>query len=89
VGDLLYPENDEYTWLIARSSSGNTHWGDRLLRYLFYEVPHFIMERKMFLKLASLTPFAGPLIMLLLACMAFGGILQNVRWRRNESLAST
>lgn len=40
-----------------------------------------------FLKLASLTPVVGPLIMLLLACMAFGGILLNVKWRRNKALA--
>jgi hypothetical protein len=40
------------------------------------------------LKLASLTPFVGPLIMLMLACMAFGGILQNVKWRRSKTPAS-
>lgn len=42
-----------------------------------------------FLKLASLTPFVGPLVMLLLVCMAFGGILQNVKWKRNKVLAIT
>lgn len=36
------------------------------------------------LKLASLTPVIGPLIMLLLACMAFGGILMNIKWRRSD-----
>jgi len=35
-----------------------------------------------FLKLASLTPMVGPLVMLLLACLAFGSILQNIRWRK-------
>lgn len=40
-----------------------------------------------FLKLASLTPFVGPLIMMLLVCMAFGGLLQNISWRRNNKLA--
>lgn len=39
------------------------------------------------LKLASLTPFVGPLVMLLLACMAFGGILLNVNWKRNKTMA--
>lgn len=37
------------------------------------------------LKLASLTPFIGPLIMLLLACMAIGGILQNIRRKKERS----
>jgi len=41
-----------------------------------------------FLKLASLTPVIGPLIMLLLACMAFGGILQQVRFKRSAVVAS-
>ena len=38
-----------------------------------------------FLKLASLTPFAGPLVMLVLACMGFGGILQNVKWAHSKA----
>ncbi|MFZ6013208.1 MAG: hypothetical protein ACOYXT_22885 [Bacteroidota bacterium] len=42
-----------------------------------------------FLKLASLTPVIGPLIMLLLACMGFGGILLNVRRKKNKTLALT
>jgi cytoskeletal protein CcmA (bactofilin family) len=42
-----------------------------------------------FLKLFSLTPFVGPLIMALLACMAFGGILLNVKWKRNKELTIT
>lgn len=35
------------------------------------------------LKLVTLTPFAGPLVMALLACLAFGAILLNVKWKRN------
>lgn len=34
------------------------------------------------LKLISITPFVGPLIMLLLACEVFGAILLNVKWRK-------
>lgn len=41
------------------------------------------------LKIASLTPFIGPLMMLLLACMAFGGILLSIRWKGNKKLALT
>lgn len=44
----LYPEDDEHTWLIARSSgSKDLPKGNLFLRYLTFEVPHFIMERKM------------------------------------------
>lgn len=41
------------------------------------------------LKLASLTPVIGPLIMLLLVCMAVGGILQNIKWKRKKGLELT
>ena len=43
----LYPENSESTWLIARSCGGDQSRAERLLRYVFYEIPHFIMEQKM------------------------------------------
>ena len=43
----LYPKDDNTTWLIARSSSGEISEGERLLRYLTFEVPHFIMEVRM------------------------------------------
>lgn len=43
----LYPETVNSTWLIARSAGDGFPLGDRVLRYLTYEVPHFIMERKM------------------------------------------
>lgn len=43
----LYPENLHFTWLIARSSGSDFPAGNRVLRYFTYEVPHFIMEKKM------------------------------------------
>jgi len=43
----LYPESDNTTWLIVRSSSGEISGSERLLRYFTFEVPHFIMEVKM------------------------------------------
>lgn len=46
-GIYLYPENSHFTWLIARSSGSDFPMGDRMLRYFVYEVPHFIMEKKM------------------------------------------
>ncbi len=42
-----------------------------------------------FLKLASLTPVIGPMIMLILACMSFGGVLLNVKGTRNKRLVLT
>lgn len=42
-----------------------------------------------FLKLASLTPTIGPLIMLLLVCMAFGGLLLNIKLKRRKALELT
>ena len=65
--------------LIATHWINNTyyHASWRTSRIIFMAFGAFI-----FLKLASLTPFVGPLVMLLLACMAFGGILQTARWKR-------
>jgi hypothetical protein len=42
----LYPEDAESTWLIARSSGDET-LAIRALRYVTFEIPHFIMEQKM------------------------------------------
>jgi hypothetical protein len=44
----LYPEKGTgKTWLVARSSEGDMPIMKRLIRYFTYEVPHFIMEKKM------------------------------------------
>lgn len=41
------------------------------------------------IKLTSLTPVVGPLIMALLVGMGFGAILLNINWRRKKDLALT
>lgn len=41
------------------------------------------------LKLLSSTPFIGWLLILLLTCMTFGGILLNINWRRKQPLQYT
>ncbi|MFZ6012550.1 MAG: hypothetical protein ACOYXT_19560 [Bacteroidota bacterium] len=51
----LYPDESNRTWLIARSSEGDINFTNRVLRYFFFEVPHFIMERKMLLTMQKLT----------------------------------
>jgi hypothetical protein len=50
----LYTENQHSTWLIARSSEGKIGFVNKLLRYITYEVPHFIMERKMLVTMKKL-----------------------------------
>lgn len=51
----LYPESTKQTWLVVRSSNGDLNFGNRILRYFFFEVPHFIMERKMLVTMRRLT----------------------------------
>jgi hypothetical protein len=44
----LHPEDSEHTWLIARSSGcKDLPKVNLFLRYLTFEVPHFVMEQKM------------------------------------------
>jgi hypothetical protein len=43
----LHPENEHFTWLIARSTGGDFPAANRIFRYFTYEVPHFIMEKRM------------------------------------------
>jgi hypothetical protein len=50
----LYPESSSATWLVARSTAEDGNWRDRVLRYCFFEVPHFIMERKMLVTIRRL-----------------------------------
>lgn len=50
----LYSEAPDQTWLVVRSSEGDIGFANRLLRYFFFEVPHFIMERKMLLTIQKL-----------------------------------
>lgn len=51
----LYPENANSTWLIVRSAGDGFPLGERFLRYVGFEVPHFIMERKMLKTLKRLS----------------------------------
>jgi len=50
----LYPANVRQTWLVVRSSDGHLNVANRVLRYFFFEVPHFIMERKMLMTVKEL-----------------------------------
>lgn len=43
----LHQENEHFTWLVARSTGGDFPAANRIFRYFTYEVPHFIMEKKM------------------------------------------
>jgi hypothetical protein len=50
----LFPETPDKTWLVARSSGGDSNFGNRFFRYFFFEVPHFVMERRMLVTLRKL-----------------------------------
>lgn len=50
----LFPEDEHSTWLIARSSDGDVRTWERVLRYVTFEIPHFIMEQKMLRKIKEL-----------------------------------
>jgi hypothetical protein len=39
------------------------------------------------LKIITFTPFLGWLFMLVIAATAFGSILRNINWRRNQKIA--
>ncbi len=38
-------------------------------------------------KLITFTPFLGWMIMVLIACIAFGSIMRNVNWKRKPQIA--
>jgi hypothetical protein len=61
-------------WLNNRSKATWPYW-----RLVFIAFSIFIV-----FKIVSLTPFLGWFIFSLLVCIAFGSILQNVKWRRNR-----
>lgn len=43
----LYPADNRSTWLIARSAAGGYSTAEKVVRYVVFELPHFIMEQKM------------------------------------------
>lgn len=60
----LYPENTTKTWLIVRSSDGDLPKGNKVLRYFTFEVPHFIMERKMLVTMKRLVESREEIVLL-------------------------
>jgi hypothetical protein len=66
-------------WLNNRN---NYNWG--YWKIVFSAFGVFVL-----LKLTTMVPFAGWLIMILMACMAFGGIFLNVNWKRNQRVGIT
>jgi hypothetical protein len=61
-------------WFNNRNKKQWNYW-----RLVFAAFGIFVL-----LKLVSAIPFAGWVIMILLVCMAFGGILLNINWRRKQ-----
>ena len=58
----------------------NYNWS--YMRLVFTSLALFLL-----FKLISLTPFFGWLVMLLMACVAFGAILINIHWRKHHTIA--
>ncbi len=63
-------------WLNSRSLANWSYW-----RMVFVALGTFMVFR-----LVSLTPFLGWFIFILLVCISFGAILQNVDWRRGKKV---
>ncbi len=66
-------------WINNRYNKKWNYW-----RIAFVAFGVFIL-----LKLVFLTPFVGSLIMLLLACIVFGGILMSINWKGQPKLVAT
>ena len=66
-------------WFNNRNNYKWNYW-----RMVFVSFGIFIV-----LKLVSLTPFVGWLVMILLVCISFGGILLNVNWKGKRILLVT
>lgn len=62
-------------WFNNRNNYNWTYW-----KIVFVAFCIFIL-----LKLISLTPFVGWLVVMLTTCMAFGGILLNINWKKKTN----
>jgi Polymer-forming cytoskeletal len=62
-------------WVNNRNNFNWNYW-----RIVFLSLGIFIL-----MKLVTVTPFIGWLMMILLVCMAFGGILLNVKWQSRQA----
>jgi cytoskeletal protein CcmA (bactofilin family) len=67
------------TSLVAANWINNVYYGSRWKTWKLVLTAFGIF---IVLKLASLTPFVGALIMAILVCLAFGAILLNIKWRK-------
>ena len=64
-------------WSSRRTSKPWSYW-----KIVFAAFGIFIL-----LKIISFTPFLGKTIWIVLACIAFGAIVQNIRWRGKKTIA--
>jgi len=53
----------------------------------YWKIVLSAMAMFILLKLVSFTPFLGWLILIVIACIAFGSILRNIEWRRKHAVA--
>jgi hypothetical protein len=66
--------------IIAHWFNNRNNYNWKYWKIVFVAFGIFIL-----LKLISLTPFVGWLVVMLTTCMAFGGILLNINWKRKKS----
>lgn len=53
----------------------------------YWKIVSSAMAMFVLFKLVSFTPFLGWLIMIAVACIAFGAILRNIHWRHEQAIA--
>ena len=53
----------------------------------YWKIALSAMTMFILLKLISLTPFLGWIIMMVIACVAFGVLIRNIDWKRKHSIA--
>ena len=53
-------------------------------RWSYWKIVWSALAMFVLFKLVSFTPFLGSLIMIVIACMAFGAVLRNMNWKRRK-----
>jgi hypothetical protein len=56
-------------------------------RWTYWQIVGAALAMFVLFKLVSLTPFLGWLIMIVIACIAFGAILRNTNWKKERPIA--
>ena len=55
----------------------------------FWQIILASMAMFVLFKLVTFTPFLGWVIMIMIACIAFGALVRNINWKREDQIAVT